>query len=261
MQQTTSVGSANSESVGNPLGVFWDSTDPSVAGTYNNTLELSWYWSTTNAAAIANGAVVTVTVFADPDFNAGTATQLGEKAVVLTGLSPSPAIEVSDVPVKGVVRHEMLVQVTSQDPTTGEGLTVSYDSTQTPSGFANIETPPPGGPHVVFANDNAPTFAPATLASATFMAGEPQTTVERPVPGSPAPPAVDPNRVFVDWPLSSRTQTSQLSRSTDGGDRFRLLLDLTACPQRNRPNCSTRPVPPVSGRIASPAAVATPRRR
>ena len=49
---------------------------------------------------------------------------------------------------------------------------------------------------------------------------------------------LDPNRIFVDWPLSSRTQTSQLSRSLDGGDTFRLILDLT-CAARNRPNCMT----------------------
>src|SRR5205823_15116741 len=111
-------------------------------------------------------------------------------------------------------------------------------STDTPSGFAAIPTPPPGGPHVVFASDNTPTFAPATLASATFMTGEPQITMERPVPGSPAPPGIDPNRIFIDWPLSSRSNTGQLSRSLDGGDSFRLLFD-PLCAARQRPNCVT----------------------
>jgi hypothetical protein len=80
-------------------------------------------------------------------------------------------------------------------------------------------------------------FAPATIVSPNFVAGEPQTTVERPTKRSLAG-AIDPNRIFVDWPLSSRSNTGQVARSLDGGTSFRLLLDLS-CAARGRPNCAT----------------------
>src|SRR5207237_9214158 len=73
--------------------------------------------------------------------------------------------------------------------------------------------------------------------SASFFGAEPQTTLERPIAGSQSG-RVDPNRIFIDWPLSSRTGIGQLSRSLDGGDSFRLLYDRT-CAQRSRPNCLT----------------------
>src|SRR5262249_62224163 len=80
-------------------------------------------------------------------------------------------------------------------------------------------------------------FAPSTVGSAQFFGAEPQVTMERRIAAS-QPGRVGANRIFVDWPLSSRSNTGQLSRSTDGGDSFRLLLDLT-CAARSRPNCLT----------------------
>lgn len=89
-------------------------------------------------------------------------------------------------------------------------------------------------------HDNALSFAPSTLVSAHFLGVEPQTTMERVAPWTPAgnPGGIDNNRIFVDWPLSSRSNIGQLSRSLDGGDSFRLLVDQT-CAARNRPNCAT----------------------
>lgn len=81
------------------------------------------------------------------------------------------------------------------------------------------------------------TFAPSTLVSAHFLGSEPMTVLERRLPGIPSG-VTDPNRIFVDWPLSSRSQMGQLSRSLDAGDSFRHNLDLR-CWDRNRPNCLT----------------------
>jgi hypothetical protein len=82
------------------------------------------------------------------------------------------------------------------------------------------------------------TFAPATVVSAHFLGAEPQTTLERTVPSRAATAGINPQRIFIDWPLSSRSAIGQLSRSIDGGDSFRLLLDLT-CAARSRANCAT----------------------
>src|SRR4029079_9661677 len=49
---------------------------------------------------------------------------------------------------------------------------------------------------------------------------------------------IDPKRIYVDCPMGSRSNTSLLSRSTDGGQSFRVLLD-PACAPRNRANCLT----------------------
>src|ERR671930_659306 len=87
-------------------------------------------------------------------------------------------------------------------------------------------------------NNDALSFAPSTVVSAHFLGGEPQTTLERREAWTPSGTPVDPNRVFVDWPLSSRSNIGQLNRSLDGGDSFRLLFDPT-CAARSRPNCAT----------------------
>ena len=81
-------------------------------------------------------------------------------------------------------------------------------------------------------------FAPATVTSAEWLGGEPQVTIERRAPYSTPAAGIDPNRIFVDWPVSSRSGIGQLQRSLDGGDSFRLLFDRT-CANRSRPNCLT----------------------
>jgi hypothetical protein len=80
-------------------------------------------------------------------------------------------------------------------------------------------------------------FGAASIVSPVFLGGEPQATIERPQPNSVAG-AVDPNRVFIDWPLSTRSQIGQLYRSNNHGDTFMPLIDVTCLP-RSRPNCQT----------------------
>ena len=119
-------------------------------------------------------------------------------------------------------------------------MTYSGTVTLTDAAAPNPNPNPPSGgpaPAVSFDTSTSLTFAPASLVSAHFLCGEPQETVERPTSDSQAG-RIDPNRIFVDCPLTSRSQTSLLQRSADGGKSFRLLLDPT-CPQRNRPNCMT----------------------
>src|SRR3954463_2714617 len=233
-QTTTPL--ANRDFVGNQLSAYWSGP---FSGSISGLLELSWFWSTTNAAAIASGAEVEVSVFADPDYSAASAVQpeklIGRSYVVLSGIGPTPQQFTSEVPVSGTVAHTLLIQVVPRFVDTGEALTVHYDSTSTPSGFSIV--PAPVAPTVTFDTLTGVGFAPSTTVSAHFMGAEPQTTLERPIAASQRG-RVDSNRIFVDWPLTSRTQTSQLSRSTDGGDSFRLLFDPT-CATRNRPNCGT----------------------
>src|SRR3954470_16320740 len=233
-QTTTPL--ANRDFVGNQLSAYWSGP---FSGSISGLLELSWFWSTTNAAAIASGAEVEVSVFADPDYSAASAVQpeklIGRSYVVLSGIGPTPKQFTSDVPVSGTVGHTLLIQVVPRFVDTGEALTVHYNATSTPSGFSIVPAPVP--PTVTFDTLTGVGFAPSTTVSAHFMGAEPQTTLERPIAASQRG-RVDSNRIFVDWPLTSRTQTSQLSRSTDGGDSFRLLFDPT-CASRNRPNCGT----------------------
>jgi uncharacterized repeat protein (TIGR01451 family) len=87
-------------------------------------------------------------------------------------------------------------------------------------------------------NDNALAFAPSTVVSAHFLGAEPQVIMERRAPWTPQGAPIDPNRIYVDWPLSSRSGIGQLNRSLDGGDSFRPLIDLL-CASRSRPNCAT----------------------
>ena len=80
-------------------------------------------------------------------------------------------------------------------------------------------------------------FAPSTVVSPVVLGGEPQVTLEASQSNSQAG-AIDSNRGFIDWPLSSRTNTGMLYRTVNGGDSFRQLYDLT-CAERQRPNCGT----------------------
>ena len=103
-------------------------------------------------------------------------------------------------------------------------------------GTATLQSEQGGGGGALF-DDTTVTFNPATIVSAHFISAEPQTTVERPASDTQEG-AIDPDRIFVDWPLSSRSNIGQLNRSMDGSDSFRLLYDLTCAP-RSRPNCLT----------------------
>ena len=111
-------------------------------------------------------------------------------------------------------------------------------STARPDGSAYAGTVSiPGRSNVIFVDSNPVEFAPATVVSAHFLGAEPQLSMERLVRGSD-PDRVDPDRLFVDWPLTTRQQIGQIARSTDGGDSFRMLFD-PACAARSRPTCQT----------------------
>jgi uncharacterized repeat protein (TIGR01451 family) len=118
----------------------------------------------------------------------------------------------------------------------GVDATPGYDATATFSSEPGVCTGEPTGGPATF-HENAIAFAPSTVVSASFLGAEPQVTIERRIPQT-ALGSIDPNRVFVDWPLSSRSGIGQLHRSLDGGDSFRLLFDRT-CAFRSRPNCLT----------------------
>jgi len=228
-QTTTPV--ANQDFVGNPLTAYWHGA---FSGTISGQLQLDWWWTVPSPA----GTSVSVTVFADPTY----ANPRGQpEKVIGRGVVPlagGAAVENhGTVFVQGTVARELLIQVAATSLVTGEGLQVHYDAIATPSQFKFVDAAIPAPPTVVFDTTTSLGFAPATTVSAHFLGAEPQTTMERRVAGSQAG-RIDPNRVFVDWPLSSRTGTGQLSRSLNGGDSFRLLYDRT-CAERNRPQCLT----------------------
>lgn len=79
-------------------------------------------------------------------------------------------------------------------------------------------------------------FSPAALVSPTILGGEPQISMERPVAN--ALPGLDPERGYVDWPVSSRTNIGTLWRTVNGGDSYRQIVD-SSCSVRQVPNCNT----------------------
>jgi hypothetical protein len=257
VNQTTTSG-GNENFVANQALAYWSGP---FSGTITDNIKLEWYWSTPNADATVQGAEVTVSVFADPDYAATGAAApasrcgsmpapsptsgtgrvqpqklIGRATVNLGAVGPTPALATSYIPVCGTVNDHLLIQVAPRFLNTGNGLIVHYDHTSTPSRFT-VDAPTPLAPAVNFDNTTSLEFAPSTVVSANFLGAEPQTTIERPFPGAPAG-VTDPTRVFVDWPLGSTSHIGQLSRSLDGGSSFRLLLNDT-CAVRQRPNCAT----------------------
>ncbi|HKC90530.1 MAG TPA: hypothetical protein VKE23_04280, partial [Candidatus Limnocylindria bacterium] len=214
----TTTGLANEDYVGNPLTLYWHGP---FTGTISGQLQLNWYWTVPSPS----GTSVSVTVFADPVYTAdrGQASKVIGRGLVSLAGAAAPTLMSGSIFVSGTVQRELLIQVAAVSLVTGNGIQVYYDSTTTPSRFQFVDAPLPTAPTVVFDNTTALAFAPSTTVSAHFFGAEPQTTLERHVAGSQSS-RIDPNRIFVDWPLSSRTHIGQLSRSLDGGDSFRFLL-------------------------------------
>jgi len=222
------TGLANQDYAANPLTLYWHGPYP--AGTLTGQLAFDWWWIAPAATTVS------VTVFADPDYVAATGTIIG-RGVVQLAQAAAPTEMHGSIFVNGAVQSELLIQVAATSIITGNGLQALYDSTATPSNFSFVSGPLPVTPAVTFDTTTPFAFAPSTTVSASFFGAEPQTTLERQLAGSQSG-RIDPNRIFIDWPLSSRTGIGQLSRSLDGGDSFRLLYDRT-CAERSRPNCLT----------------------
>jgi len=222
------TGLANQDYAANPLTLYWHGPYP--AGTLTGQLAFDWWWIAPAATTVS------VTVFADPDYVAATGTIIG-RGVVQLAQAAAPTEMHGSIFVNGAVQSELLIQVAATSIITGNGLQALYDSTATPSNFSFVSGPLPVTPAVTFDTTTPFAFAPSTTVSASFFGAEPQTTLECQLAGSQSG-RIDPNRIFIDWPLSSRTGIGQLSRSLDGGDSFRLLYDRT-CAERSRPNCLT----------------------
>jgi hypothetical protein len=131
----------NEDYVGNPLGIYWSGP---FSGSVSGVLDLKWYWSTQNPETIALGGAVSVSVFADPDYAAdrGQPQRLIGRAIVpLTGISATPTLIQSQIPVSGTVTGTLLIQVVPQFVDTGTGINVYYNSTTTPSSFTFHSAP------------------------------------------------------------------------------------------------------------------------
>ncbi len=133
---------ANSDFVGNPLAAFWSGA---YSGAATGVLDLRWYWSTVNPETIALGSDVEVTVFADPDYAADPEQPgriIGRATVPLTGISATPTLVQSLIPINGTVQGTLLIQVVSAFVDTGNGILIHYGSTATPSSFTVHAAPP-----------------------------------------------------------------------------------------------------------------------
>jgi hypothetical protein len=134
---------ANADVVANPLAAFWSG---SYTGNVTGVLDLKWYWSTPNPAALAIGTDLEVTIFADPDYTAEDLAQpgkiIGRAIVPLSGISATPTLIENLIPVHGIVQNTLLIQVVPEFVDTGEGIFVQYGSPTTPSSFTIHEAPP-----------------------------------------------------------------------------------------------------------------------
>jgi hypothetical protein len=131
----------NEDFVGNPLGIYWSGP---FSGTVSGVLDLKLYWSTLNPETIGLGGAVSVSVFADPDYTADRAQPqrlIGRAIVPLTGISATPGLIESLVPVDGTVSSTLLIQVVPQFTDSGNGTNVYYNSTTTPSSFSFHSAP------------------------------------------------------------------------------------------------------------------------
>jgi hypothetical protein len=118
---------------GNPLAIYWSGA---FSGNVSGVIDLQWFWSTQNPETIALGDQVQVSVFADPDYTQDrgtTGTLIGRAIVPLAGISAAPTLISSQIPVSGSVQRTLLIQVVPQFVDSGNGVSVLYNSTVTPS--------------------------------------------------------------------------------------------------------------------------------
>jgi len=129
---------------------------------------------------------------------------------------------------------------------TRQRISVFYNASLTPSNFSFVSGPLPVDADVTFDTTTAFAFAPSTTVSRELLRAEPQTTLERQVGGSLSD-RVDPNRIFIDWPLSSSTHRPAFPGRFDGGDSSACLYDRawraaqpSELPDRRRGDTETR---------------------
>jgi hypothetical protein len=138
--QTANSLLSDSSLAGDPNSVYW--VAPS-SGTFNGQMHIRWYWSTNNPDSITVGDVEDVTIWADPNLATNTGTLIGSASVPIT-LGLSPTLNTAVVPMRGVVAHTLLIQVSPHFIDTSTLVTVHYNSTATASSFTTpVGTPPP----------------------------------------------------------------------------------------------------------------------
>jgi len=185
-----------------------------------------------------------ITLQAPAGYAAGNVIRLAVSVATTTPVPPNPQAGTLDT-----YLEDSSGAVVSSDPNSQNPSTVADNDAQ-PGSYTLVVAGSTGAdnsyvatvttastPRVTAGIPNDITFAPSTVVSPVVLGGEPQVTLERPQANSLAG-AVDSNRGFVDWPLSSRTNIGTLWRTTNGGDSFRQIYD-TTCAQRQRPNCQT----------------------
>ncbi|MBS3941165.1 MAG: S8 family serine peptidase [Actinobacteria bacterium] len=139
--QTATTSLANDDQPWNPLAITWHGD---YTGQIDGNLVFDWWWSTPNLTGQVIGVTAQVTVFADPDPDAGgdqadrvVARQEIELAV---GPSATPVRNTNTVFVRGTFEDSLQIQVSPVYVDTGPGLTAYYGAASTPSSFGIPET-------------------------------------------------------------------------------------------------------------------------
>ncbi len=154
---------------------------------------------------------------------------------VVDSSASAGGLEAVTLPCLTTALSPYLVRVVYFTTVDGPGTDPEYtaDATWAAAGTACQNVTPPSANF----SSKSLSFDPSTVVSPHFLGAEPQTTVEHKVANANNG-ATSGKRVFIDWPLSSRSNIGQLNRSIDDGDSFRPLIDLK-CSLRSRPNCAT----------------------
>ena len=134
--QTPAVGGNLNQSA-NALSAYWYAP---FSGTVSGALYLDWYWSSRNAAAIAVGGAVDVTVYVDPSPLVATTNRQMVQSLVNLNVGATPTLNHSVVVLPSpcpncTVASKLLIQATPHFADTGNDNTVHYDSTAVASSF------------------------------------------------------------------------------------------------------------------------------
>jgi len=202
-----------------PFDDFWVGD---FSGTVSGSVSFDWFWSSTDPVAVASGATVIVTVFADPVFG----TNQGEiaQAHFTLNAGATPTENHSTLPLGTpskacpcAVASQLLIEVSTTDfDPNGAQITAHYDSTAVPSSFAITSgvttTPTP-------TSTPSPTPGPGATGPQSFHNYQ----APYPYPHEPPPPSAvallfgEPS-IGVDWGTNTTMYQGDLNTWAVGFD-------------------------------------------
>lgn len=132
-QPAPGVSGANQTTAGGALSVYWVGD---LSGEIDGTMSVRWFWMNPSPSSeVFSQVPVDIRVWADPNWQEGTGTLIGQLNLVQLVAGSTPTLNETAIPVKGTVKNQLVIQVMPRLNFVQETPLVLYDSADFDSGF------------------------------------------------------------------------------------------------------------------------------